>query len=187
MTKEELKLNIEKLSYDYLCQDIEALDIVGHSKSHITWDLMKDMFDWNGKKVADLGCFHGYYSFKVEQAGALDVTGFDRSPNILAVTQDIRDLQKSCINLKQWELGQEVSDYYDIALLLCVLRYAPDKDLAIRNIKCQYLLCDVDDPEIQVVGKHFVILKRKTSWGISQRNGIGNLMLCERKHYNESN
>ena len=51
MDKQQLKEFLYKLPYDYLCQDIEAIDLIGHSKSHKTWELMKDMYGWYGARV----------------------------------------------------------------------------------------------------------------------------------------
>ena len=187
MDKQKLIQRIYKLPYDYLCQDIEPLDIVGHSQSYRTWNLMKDMYNWKGKNVADLGCFHGYYCFKIEQMGASNVVGYDRSPMVLTTTQDIRDIQKSNIHLVQWELGQPVSKAHDIALLISVLYFAKNEEQAIQNIQCKYLLCDVTTEEVPLIEKYYYIWDRKVSWGAEQRKGIGHIMLCERKHYNESN
>ena len=182
MNKEQLKRFIYSQAYDTNCQDIEILNRIGHSMSYLTWDLIKDIYDWKNKNIVDLGCFHGYYCFKIEQLGG-NVAGFDRSPIILSVASSIRDILHSNVRFNQWELEQPVSKAYDIALLISVLRYANNKHLTIQNIGCKYLLCDVADDEVPIIEKYYTVLKRKESWGKDKRNGIGNIMLCERKNY----
>jgi SAM-dependent methyltransferase len=182
MTPQQFKEHLDTLPYDKFCQDIEYCNLIGHSKSHITWDLMRDMFPWEGKHVADLGCFHGYYCFKAEQEGAI-VTGFDRAPIVLATASKLRDLYNSKVLFTEWSGGMVVPKQYDIALLLSVLYFFPDREKAIQNIKCKYLLCDVGNEDFDLIKKYYRIMRHKKSWGIGERSGIGNLMLCERKDY----
>ena len=183
MTPSEFTTYLNSLPYDKFCQDIECINWVGHSRSHVTWDLMKDMFDWKDKSVVDLGGFHGYYCFKIEQAGAQHVACFDKSTAVLNTTGIIREMSNSSICLHEWSMGEPVSSSYDIALLISVLYFAKDREEVIKNIHCKYLLCDVGDDDLEVINKYYIVRQHKVSWGKEVRNGIGNLMLCERKNY----
>lgn len=180
MTPELFKLHFNALPYDKLCQDIEYIGLIGHSKSHLTWEKMRDMYDWNNKKIADLGCFHGYYCFKAEQEGAI-VTGFDQAQSILDTANLLKHSYGSKVMFTKWKGGEIIPPTYDIALLLSVLYFFPNQELAIKNIQCKHLLCDVADNSLELIKKYYTIKEHKISWGIGQRNGIGNLMLCERK------
>jgi len=180
MTKEEFLSYFNILSYDILCQDIEYIDLIGHSKSHITWNKIKDLIDWKGKKVADLGCFHGYYCFKAEEAGAI-VTGFERAQIIINTANKLKEAYDSKVEFVKWEAPETIPATYDVAMLLSVLYFFPDKEKAIQNIHCKYLICDVGDDDLDLIKKYYNIINHQESWGIGKRNGIGNLMLCERK------
>ena len=74
MEKENFKKYLDTLSYDKYYQDIECINFIGYTKSSKTWDNIKDLVDWKDKKVADLGCFHGYFSFKSAKTSAKKFT-----------------------------------------------------------------------------------------------------------------
>lgn len=92
MTNEELKKWIDTQEYDKYYQDIECIGLLGYTKSFKTWENIKRLVDWNGKKVADLGCFHGYFSFKAAKLGTI-VTGLDDNVAVLKTTQLINELE----------------------------------------------------------------------------------------------
>jgi len=108
------------LEYDKNYGAIECINFPGYTNSVRTWNNIKGLVDWNGKKVADLGCFHGYFGFKATQAGA-KVTGLDRSPPVLKTTKIINFIEDNPLELKQWEGGEEVPEEYEITLALNVI------------------------------------------------------------------
>ena len=181
MTPQLFKERLDAMKYDKYCQDIEYIDFIGHTKSHITWALIKDMFDWKGKKVVDLGCFHGYYCFKVEQEGGI-VTGFDRAPMILRTASVLRDAYNSKVIFQEWSAGEVVPKMYDIALLMIMSYNLPNRRELLENIKCRYVLFEVTTHELPLIYEYYNIIKEKKSPKITPE-GEWYLLLGERKDY----
>ncbi|MFH0806009.1 MAG: radical SAM protein [Patescibacteria group bacterium] len=57
MTKEEFLEHLNKQTYDKKYGDIECVSYSGYSKSHLTWENIKDLVVWKDRSVSELGCF----------------------------------------------------------------------------------------------------------------------------------
>mgnify|MGYP001434234478 CR=1 FL=1 len=180
MTQAQFKVYLDSLPYDKYCQDIEYLNFIGHSKSHITWNLIKDFIDWKNKKVADLGCFHGYYCFKIEELGG-QATGFDKAPIVLETARKLNNIYNKNVSFVEWSGGELISSYYDVSLLISVLYRFDNKEKSLDNIKSRYLICDIEPKEVYIIKNFYNILDKKESWGKETRRGIGEILFCERK------
>jgi SAM-dependent methyltransferase len=77
--KVALLSRIDRLSGDgdYQAVELEG-EIIrpGYSESERTWNTLQGLTSWKGRRVADLGCFNGYFSLQALKAGA-HVTGYD--------------------------------------------------------------------------------------------------------------
>lgn len=180
MTKQELQNHYDNQTYDKKYQDIECLGIIGYSESYKTWNKIKDLFRWEGKKVADLGCFHGYFSFKAAKLGAI-VTGLDISETVLTTTNYINEIEGNIINLKKWEGGEEVSEDFDMTLCLNVLHHFPDKKKALENIKSKHIIFETNEDLLSMISEQFRIIKKIDSHRTdSKSNTLRIILLCEK-------
>jgi len=57
--------------------------------SKLIWDTINHI-DWSGKKVLDIGCNYGYFSFIASKAGAI-VKGYDKNKNVIPIARLIND------------------------------------------------------------------------------------------------
>jgi 2-polyprenyl-3-methyl-5-hydroxy-6-metoxy-1,4-benzoquinol methylase len=180
MTTKELKEYFDIQIYDKKYQDIECLGIIGYTSSYKTWDNIKDLIEWKGKKVADLGCFHGYFAFKAAKLGAI-VTGLDISETVLKTTRYINEIEGNIISLKKWEGGDEVSLDYDVALCLNVLHHFTDKKKALENIKSKIAIFEVNINLLDIISEEFNVIKQIKSHRTDNSGMTRIILLCERK------
>jgi len=154
----ELRADLDKLSYDKYYQDIELLNFEGYSKSFETWRRIEALgIDWRGKSVCDLGCFHGYFSFKVEQMGAVAVTGLDQGVVVLDFANKLKAASNSTVEFCVWR-GGEVTPKCDIALVLNMLHHCADIRQTLVNIQCESAVFEVNAEQIPVIKEYFEIL-----------------------------
>ena len=179
--KYDLKDYINLLTYDKYYQDIECINFVGYAQSFKTWENIKDLVDWKGKTVADLGCFHGYFAFKVAKAGAKRVVGMDISQTVLDTTNIINEIEGNIIETKIWAGGQEVSKEFDVSLCLNLIHHFPNIREALNNIKSKIVIFEANSNLVDEISKEFKIIKRMKS----HRGDINNIpriiLLCEKK------
>ena len=174
-TGEQLKELIDQQSYDKYYQDIESIGFTGYSKSHISWRHIEALnIEWKDKVVCDLGCFHGYFSLKVESVGADTVIGLDLSEEVLKTARAINAFSKGNVKFLQWRGGDPTPDC-DIALCLNMLHHTEDVEETIANIRCKRALFEVNAPQKRIIEKLFKILKEGPS---HRRNRI--LLFSER-------
>jgi 2-polyprenyl-3-methyl-5-hydroxy-6-metoxy-1,4-benzoquinol methylase len=178
--KDNLKTYIDELKYDKYYEDIECINFIGYTKSHKTWDNIKDLVDWKGKKVADLGCFHSYFAFKAAKAGAI-VTGLDTSSEVLITSHFINEVEGNIISLKQWTGGEEVSSDFDITLCLNVFHYFADKKKSLQNIKSKIVIFEVNQELVDIISEEFNIIKRLRSHRPDFKGIERVILLCEKK------
>lgn len=162
LIKKYFLIYLETLKYDKKYQDIDCVDFKGYTSSYKTWENIKDLVDWKDKKIVDLGCFHGYFTFKVAKSGGI-ATGYDINPDVLRTTSYINIIEGDIIKTKRWCAGDEVPNEFDITLCLNVLHYFPDIDLGLQNIKTEYVLFEINNNLEENVIKYFDIIKRVSS------------------------
>ena len=160
--------------HDWKYQDIEILDLVGYSESFRTWKRIRDLVDWTGKRVADLGCFHGYFCFKAEDAGAR-AHGFDRSPAALAVARMINDLRGGHATFSEWVGGDEFPES-DVLLCLNVLHHFADQDMAVSRMRCKEAIFEIKEESRPVVEKYFEVTRR-----VDSHRADRCILLCARR------
>jgi len=158
-----LKAHLQSVTYDVNYQDIECLGVHGYDRSEPTWLKITNALnvDFAGKSVCDLGCFHGYYAIKAEQAGASRVIGLDRSEEILESARMISEASSSSVEFTLWESRQKTPQC-DVALVLNMLHHCPDQELTLQNIDCKEAVFEVNADQISAVNRHFDILEMTT-------------------------
>jgi len=159
MKVNNFKTYLDALTYDKYYQDITCIGFKGYSDSLSTWNNIKDEVKWSDKLVADLGCFHGYFSFQIARAGG-KVTGFDKSPTVIATTNIINKLEGSIINTKVWEDSQPLIGKFDVVLIMNVLHHFADPEKALKDIDCDIAIFEINTNMEKVVEKFFSINKR---------------------------
>ena len=154
MDREEFKKYLDKQTYDKTYQDIEYIDFKGYSESYKTWDAIKDLIEWKDKTVADLGCFHGYFSFLIARHGG-KVVGMDRSPEVLETTEILNRCYGNIIQTKQWVGGDPVGEEFDVALVLNVMHHFADQEKALQNIKAKWVIFEVKYDQRFLIAQYF--------------------------------
>ena len=144
--------------YDKFYQDIECINFIGYSKSYETWSRIKDLVDWKNKTVIDLGCYHGYFSFKAEQQGASNVTGLEMHSSVLDITRMIKHMNQSKANFQIWECGRPTPEA-DIALVLNILHHAKNIDETLQNINAKIVIFEIEKRQVEDVERYFKITK----------------------------
>jgi len=160
--------------HDWKYQDIEILDFVGYSESHETWKRIRDLVDWKGKRVHDLGCFHGYFCFKAEDAGA-EAVGLDRSPSVLEIARAINDLRGGRAAFREWKGGDDLPAG-DVVLCLNVLHHFADQDLAVSRMRCREAVFEINAACRPVVEKYFEVVREVSS---HRKDRV--ILLCARR------
>jgi adenylate kinase family enzyme len=153
--------------FDKFYQDIECIDFIGYSKSYKTWENIKDLVEWKNKSVIDLGCYHGYFSFKADQAGALKVIGLEMHDSVLHITKLIKHINSSKAEFEVWGCGQPTPKA-DIALVLNVLHHATDVEETLKNINTKIAIFEIERTQIDLIKKHFKIIKEADSHRIDK-------------------
>lgn len=130
--------DLEDMNHDQFYQDINLPSGVllhGYSESAKTWDRLSSMIEFKDKSVLDIGCFHGFFSFKAEEAGAKTVTGIDNDIQPLDIASRIGWLKNArAIFFKGNMDNLAIKQTYDIVLVLNMLHYSKNIDRALQNI-----------------------------------------------------
>lgn len=159
MNKQDFIAYLKSQTYDKLYQDINPISMIGYSKSFKTWNRIKNIFDWNGKSVIDIGCFHGYFCFRAEEAGASSVLGLDRCVPALDTARKIAKLEQSkYTSFMEWNEEDDIP-IGDIALLLNVLHHFEDPLSVLRKIKSKYLIFEGYSEQDIAIRDQFRIIK----------------------------
>ncbi len=161
-------------NHDRKYQDIEILNFVGYTESHKTWDRIRDLVDWRGMRVLDLGCFHGYFCFKVEDAGGI-VEGLDRSRPVLDVAAMINDLRGGRALFREWVAGNELPEC-DMILCLNVLHHFENPEKALSTMRCRQAIFEINEDNRPLVEKYFRVLRETGSHRPNRR-----IFLCDRR------
>ena len=120
-------------------QDIELPhhSIPGLSKSYKTWQRLDAMVDFKGKSVIDYGCNYGYFSFKAEEAGAVNVLGVDEAPSVIDMATSIAMVKGSGARFSTAQLRDFKPYDTDIILALNVLHHLKyDNSVLMSMFEC---------------------------------------------------
>lgn len=179
--KDSFMQYLDSLKYDKYYQDIESVNYIGYTKSSQTWENIKNLVDWKNKRVADLGCFHGYFSFRAAKSGA-KVTGLEINDDVLKTLSYINMVEGNIIDIGKWRGGDIVSEDYDITLCLNVLHYFEDIEKSLKNIKSKTVIFETNQDLVPLIAKEFDIIKLAKSHR-PDFNGIERIiLLCEKKN-----
>jgi SAM-dependent methyltransferase len=159
MKIEDFKAHLDSLTYDKYYQDITCIGYTGYSESSKTWERIKDEVPWKDKLVADLGCFHGYFSFQIAKAGG-KVTGCDKSSTVIKTTDIINELEGNLITTRVWEDSQPITEKYDVVLCLNALHHFSNPENFLETIDCDIAVFEINADMEPLIEKYFAINKR---------------------------
>lgn len=129
---------LSEKDYDQYYQDINlpsALDIKGYSESEKTWEKLSNLIDFKDQKVLDIGCFHGFFSFKIEQAGAKEIDSVEKSNEAILTARKLSWLKKSKVCFYRSDIVDfKTQNHYDIVLVLNMLHHVSDIPKALKNV-----------------------------------------------------
>jgi ubiquinone/menaquinone biosynthesis C-methylase UbiE len=98
-------------------------------RTHIeAFTLMNLIGDPSGRAVIDIACGEGFYTRKIRQAGAANVTGVDLSPKMIELAQAAEAQQRLGIEYLVGD-GRDlgISGAYDLGVAAYLLNYARDR------------------------------------------------------------
>lgn len=135
--KREFFKNLRGCNPDWEYQDIEMFPYfhIGYIKAYYSWIRLKGIVDFTLKRVVDIGCSHGYYSFKVHEHNAKSVLGIEKNPKVFDTVRVIRDLKQYPVSFMLGDIDNKLSlPKRDITLVLNMLHYVKDMRQALHNI-----------------------------------------------------
>ena len=109
----------------YQTVELEGQQIIeGYMNSESIWSQILGLgINFHDRKVADLGCFNGYFSFKVEQVGAESVTGYDVNEPAIEIATNLALLKQSRCKFRHADLVGTTPEKSEVLLLLNVLHH----------------------------------------------------------------
>lgn len=142
-----IREHVEKApsSHDAKYQDIEEIGFVGYSGSAQSWEDIRALVDWGGATIVDLGCNHGFFCFRAEDAGA-SVTGLDESRAILDVAHAVNLMRGGGVTFKQWNAGEPVPAA-DVTLCLNALHHFSDSRTVLDGIRSSSAIFEANDAQ----------------------------------------
>lgn len=150
---------IPTLPYDKYYQNIDLKDreFTGYTHSDKSWENISKPFSFTGKSVLDLGCFHGYFSFKAKEDGAREVLGVDRSEQVLKTTRTIRNLKRTNCAFLNYDLEYNFPEKsFDVIMCLNLLHHVKNKDTILDNMFKwgKELIFEVDVNDIPIITRY---------------------------------
>jgi len=107
----------------------------GYTDCEKSWEQIKELVDWKGKNVLDVGCHWGYFCHKIKNASARSMTGIDVSEKTIGIAKRIRDILNSNVVLKKQDIEmKELTSHYDVILLLNTLHHLRSPFHVLRRI-----------------------------------------------------
>lgn len=126
-------------NWDQMAKAYEEFTSKPNSYSmRIEWPAIKKILpNLEGKKVLDLGCGTGRFSFLFEEAGASKVVGVDLTEEMLAIARDKSREQDSVVEFIKGnieELSDDVGNSYDFIFSSTTLHFLPQLDKVLNQI-----------------------------------------------------
>lgn len=135
----------------------------GYCPSETTWENIQKLgISFRDKSVCDIGCYNGYFSFKVEECDPLVVTSFDNNTKALVVANTIKYYRGSKCNFYYRNMGLEEQSWnetHDVILALNMLHHVKFQCgesgliLALDRIfsSCKEFVTEINQSEYEVV------------------------------------
>lgn len=103
------------------------------------YSLFEMLGEVRGKSVLDLACGEGFYTRKIKQAGAAEVTGVDISAEMIRLAkEEERTHPLGCKYLNRDVTELEIAKSVDIVVAMYLLNYAKTKEELLRFCQVSY-------------------------------------------------
>ncbi len=100
---------------------------------HKSWDGISKIYDFKDKKVADVGCFHGYFCFEARKLGA-EVVGYDKSEQAIKTAKEIAELKSLDVKFEVLDIEKQEIPEYDLILFLNTSHHLKNPEIAFNRI-----------------------------------------------------
>ena len=94
--------------------------------------------DLSGKRVLDIGCAEGFFSFEAERRGAREVIGIDSSPDSVRrfnIVKDARQSAATAVLMNVYDLTPERLGTFDLVLFYGVFYHLKHPQYALERIR----------------------------------------------------
>lgn len=150
----------------------------GYARNKPSWNVIKDIMDFKGKRVLDIGCFLGYFCQEIYKLGGIP-SGVDRHPHALyyasifgKITNTKFSLHKSDVNKKSLEL---IPGEFDVALCLSMFHHIEEKEYLLTYLnKIPQTIFEVNVTNVEEIGNVMKIVQNIDSPKDNRR-----ILLCE--------
>ncbi len=101
---------------------------------HKSWDEISKIYNFKAKKVADIGCYNGFFCFEARKLGA-EVVGYDKSESAIKTAKEIAELKSLDIKFEVFDLDkEEIPEEYDVILFLNASHHLKNPKIAFNKI-----------------------------------------------------
>ena len=136
---EEFLKELETKKYDKYYQTIDlpfGLKIQGYNADyeHKTWEKIKDIYDFKDKKIADIGGFHGFFSFNMCEKGGNAIV-LDSYVGAVETGIKIARLKGLEVKFKVFDVEKdEIPEKYDLILFTNISHHMKDVKKTFDNL-----------------------------------------------------
>ncbi len=143
-------MNSSENQYDAIAEAYQDSKQLPFRKYIEAYSLFNILGDIRGAAVLDLACGDGFYTRKIKQAGALEVTGVDLSAEMIRLAEgEERARPLGCKYLHRDVAVLELSEPVDLVVAMYLLNYAGTKEELLRFVE---VACNMLRPGGRFVG-----------------------------------
>lgn len=133
-----------------------------NNEEYYSWNQILPIYNFKDKKCADMGCFHGFFSFEMKKTASI-VHGYDYKKDAIITAARIANLKELDISFVHFDMNTDkLEEDYDIILLLNALHHVKEPRFALEQVfskgKCVILEVQFEgfSPDIQTGWKQMV-------------------------------
>ena len=128
-----------KNEYDDIAEAYRDSKQLSFRKYLEEYSLFKMLGDVQGKRILDLACGEGFYTRKIKQAGAAEVTGVDISAEMIRLAEEAeRNLPLGCKYFNRNVAELEIVESVDVVVAMYLLNYAKTREEPLRFCQVSY-------------------------------------------------
>lgn len=138
-----------------------GMEKAGFAKSHVSWANIQQLgVSFYNRTVCDIGCFHGYFSFKAEEWGAT-VVGYEPDDKARETAEKIKNTNGSRVTFINKTFGPSgfFDTNFDIGVALNMLHWVREYvgleqyKRAIKELceHCTSLVLEVDPEDLEII------------------------------------
>ena len=156
MELQEIVQRVNAVTWFHKFEIVPGVVTPGLDDTETKWKLFEMPESFEGKRVLDIGCNSGYFSFEAERRGAVDGVAIDIGPpegTGFSLVSEIRGSKVEFVEASVYEVTPERFGTFDIVFFLGVLYHLRHPMLALDRIyevcqECMILETHVSDGEV---------------------------------------